>query len=105
MCALFSRLSLLLCCYVYLQGRPLFFTFFLSNDVKLHPTDATRATEVLQRHCHGGKDALINPPFSAQRLAELGADLVEHSFEVSQRYCGCALVSLVLTIATNCFVS
>jgi ribosome biogenesis GTPase A len=26
-----------------LEGRPFFFTFFVSNEVKLHPTDATRA--------------------------------------------------------------
>lgn len=50
------------------QGRPFFFTFFISNDVKLHPTDSAKADEVLAKHV----GTLITPPSSPQRLAELG---------------------------------
>lgn len=36
--------------------------------MKLHPTDASRVSEILQDHL----GALVNPPESAERLAELG---------------------------------
>ena len=51
-----------------MEGRPFFFTFFVSNEVKLHPTDATRALEFVQKHAGG----LVTPPASPQRLEELG---------------------------------
>ena len=50
------------------EGRPFFFTFFVSNNIKLHPTDATRASEFAEKHIGN----LIFPPSTVERLAELG---------------------------------
>jgi hypothetical protein len=32
------------------EGKPFFFTFFISNEVKLHPTDAVNAQNFLSKH-------------------------------------------------------
>ena len=40
----------------------------MSNEVKLHPTDATRALEFVRKHAGG----LVTPPASPERLEELG---------------------------------
>eukprot|EP00953_Heterococcus_sp_UTEX-ZZ885_P001989 1588-Heterococcus_DN1.PRE.6 len=52
-----------------LSGKPFLFTFFISNQVKLHMTDASRADEFITKHI-GSK--LLFPPFSADRLEEMG---------------------------------
>lgn len=40
----------------------------MSNEVKLHPTDAAKADEFLEKHIGG----LVFPPASLERLKELG---------------------------------
>mmetsp|Transcript_20334 Transcript_20334/g.45212 ORF Transcript_20334/g.45212 Transcript_20334/m.45212 type:complete len:280 (+) Transcript_20334:779-1618(+) len=50
------------------SGRPFFFTFFVSNAVQMHPTDASKAAEFVQKHVGG----LISPPASLERLEQLG---------------------------------
>ena len=60
-----------------LEGLPFFFTFFVSSDVTLHPTDATRADEVLERNV----GSLLSPPHSVERMEEVGP-LQDHMFEV-----------------------
>ncbi|CAE7493574.1 BPG2, partial [Symbiodinium microadriaticum] len=50
------------------QGRPVQCTFFISNEVKLHPTSSERADEILTQH----DGQLVFPPASKQRLTELG---------------------------------
>ena len=50
------------------EGRPFLFTFYVSNDVKLHQTATERADEFLQKHV----GELVFPPNSAARLEELG---------------------------------
>ena len=50
-----------------LEGKPFFLTFFVSNDVKLHPTRGDRADEFLQKHT----GTLITPPFSEERRSAL----------------------------------
>jgi hypothetical protein len=50
------------------RGQPMFFTFFVSNDVKLHPTSTDRADEVLNKHIG---TSLVGPPHSAERLSAL----------------------------------
>ncbi len=55
--------------YVYvLQGRPFHFSFFVSNSLTLHPTQAIKVEEMLKNHT--GK--LLHPPDSYERLQELG---------------------------------
>ena len=50
------------------DSRPFFFTFFVSNKIKLHPTSASRVKEV--REEHAGK--AISPPASYSRIKEIG---------------------------------
>mmetsp|Transcript_15461 Transcript_15461/g.25871 ORF Transcript_15461/g.25871 Transcript_15461/m.25871 type:complete len:949 (-) Transcript_15461:68-2914(-) len=59
------------------SGKPFFFTFFVSNDVKLHPTDSGKADEFVQKHVGN----LVSPPASPERLAELGP-FVSEEFEI-----------------------
>lgn len=51
-----------------LEGRPFFFTFFVSNCIKLHPTDSRRVAEFTEKHI--GK--LLFPPATKERLEALG---------------------------------
>lgn len=50
--------------------KPFLFTFFVSNDIKLHPTDSSKADEFIQKHA--GK--FLTPPLepAAERLEQLG---------------------------------
>ena len=50
-----------------LDSRPFFLTFFVSNEIKLHPTDSLKADEFLQKHI----GTLVFPPSSMERLQEL----------------------------------
>jgi hypothetical protein len=50
------------------QGLPLTCTFFISNEVKLHPTSAARAEEMLANH----DGSFLFPPATKERLAEIG---------------------------------
>ena len=61
------------------QGRPFYFTFFISNEVKLHPTDSARVEDFLNKHV----GTLVTPPASPERLAELGP-FEDHVFTVSR---------------------
>jgi len=62
-----------------LEGMPFFVTFFVSNEIKLHPTSSEKANdeEWMAKHCGD----LISPPSSAERLAELGP-MKSEEFEV-----------------------
>lgn len=53
-----------------LEGRPFFFTFFVSNEVKLHPTDAEKAKTILYSEKHIG--GIVFPPHSVERVNQLG---------------------------------
>jgi len=50
------------------EGKPFFFTFFISNEVKLHPTDAVNAENFLSKHI----GTLVTPPLTQERYQELG---------------------------------
>jgi hypothetical protein len=41
------------CTSILQQGRPFFLTFFVSNDIHLHWTDASRADDLIRRHLSG----------------------------------------------------
>ena len=51
-----------------LDGKPFFLTFFVSNDVKLHPTQIDKASAFVEKHV----GALVAPPASIDRLRDLG---------------------------------
>ena len=62
-----------------MEGLPFFVTFFVSNEIRLHPTSSEKANDPawLEKHCGD----LISPPSSAERLAELGP-MESQEFEV-----------------------
>lgn len=63
------------------QGRPFHFTFFVSNDIKLHPTDSERAEEFIQKHT----GTLLTPPESFERWHQIGP-FVETKLEVKESF-------------------
>lgn len=52
------------------QSKAFMFTFYVSNDIKLHPTDSDKADEVLRKHV----GEMITPPLppGSERLHDLG---------------------------------
>lgn len=61
------------------DSKPFFFTFFVANDIKLHPTDSSRAAEFIQKHV----GELLTPPLAPgpQRLEEMG-EFEEHVIDI-----------------------
>lgn len=51
-----------------LEGKPFFFTVFVSPNVKVHPGRMDGAPEFLTKHVGG----LLTPPFDNKRLEEMG---------------------------------
>lgn len=51
-----------------LEGRPFFFTAFVSSDVKVHPGRVEAADEFTNAHV----GALLTPPYTTERLEGLG---------------------------------
>eukprot|EP00587_Corethron_hystrix_P001885 CAMPEP_0113302380 /NCGR_PEP_ID=MMETSP0010_2-20120614/3217_1 /TAXON_ID=216773 ORGANISM="Corethron hystrix, Strain 308" /NCGR_SAMPLE_ID=MMETSP0010_2 /ASSEMBLY_ACC=CAM_ASM_000155 /LENGTH=793 /DNA_ID=CAMNT_0000156161 /DNA_START=305 /DNA_END=2686 /DNA_ORIENTATION=+ /assembly_acc=CAM_ASM_000155 len=49
-------------------SKPFLFTFYVSNEIKLHPTSSDKAEEFVVKHVGG----LLTPPMDAERVAELG---------------------------------
>ena len=59
-----------------LDGMPFFFTAFVSNDVKVHPTDTSKVEDLLRNRVGD----IISPPESPERyeqLAPFGSHVVE----------------------------
>lgn len=73
------------------SGRPYLFTFYLANDVQIHPTDIVKVDEVLQKHA----GTMLTPPGSYERMLELG-DFDETTFEIKGRGWDEAACDLVL---------
>jgi len=61
------------------DSRPFLFTFFVSNDIKLHPTDSTRADDFILQHA----GELLTPPLAPgrERMEELG-EFDSHVIEI-----------------------
>jgi len=55
------------------------FTFFVANEIKLHPTSSSKADEFVKKHCGG----ILTPPLQPgeERLAELG-EFEHHVIEI-----------------------
>ena len=62
------------------EGRPFLFTFYLANDVSIHPTSTAKVEDVLEKHAGG----MLSPPASYERLQELG-EFGATKFEISGR--------------------
>jgi hypothetical protein len=52
------------------DSKPFLFSFFVANEIKLHPTDSAKALEFVEKHVGG----MLTPPFEPglQRYSELG---------------------------------
>lgn len=61
------------------DSKPFLFTFFVGNDIKLHPTDSEKAEEFTQNHAGG----MLTPPFEPgdKRMAQIGK-FEEHIIDV-----------------------
>ena len=58
--------------------KPFMLTFFVSNDIKLHPTDAKRAEDFRKKHT----GTMLTPPLSLERLEEIG-EFEHHDLEIN----------------------
>lgn len=45
------------------DSRPFLFTFFVANEIKLHPTSAAKADEFVEKHTGG----MLTPPLEGNR--------------------------------------
>lgn len=61
------------------DSKPFFFTFFVSNDIKLHPTDSSKADEFIEKHA----GTLLTPPLEPglERIKEIG-EFEHHDIEI-----------------------
>lgn len=52
------------------DSKPFLFTFFVANDIKLHPTDVSRADDFVQKHI----GEMLTPPLQPglERLEQMG---------------------------------
>jgi len=61
-----------------IEGLPFFFTFFASNQIKLHATTIENGPEFVRKHV--GK--IISPPYSEERFDTLCTNMVTHEFVI-----------------------
>ena len=59
--------------------KPFFFTFYVSNDIKLHPTDSSKADEFTTKHV----GELLSPPLQpgVERMKQIG-EFEHHEIEI-----------------------
>jgi hypothetical protein len=61
------------------DSKPFLFTFFVANEIKLHPTDACRADEFIQKHV----GELLTPPLApgTERMEQIG-EFEDHVIDI-----------------------
>jgi hypothetical protein len=61
------------------DSKPFLFTFFVANDIKLHPTDVSRADDFVRKHAGG----MLTPPLAPgeERMEQIG-EFTEHVTEI-----------------------
>jgi hypothetical protein len=59
--------------------KPFLFTFFVSNDIKLHPTDSSRADEYIAKHA----GEVLTPPLAPgpERMEQIG-EFEDHIIDI-----------------------
>lgn len=59
--------------------KPFLFTFFVSNDIKLHPTSADKASDFIRKHA----GEILTPPLApgSERMEQIG-EFEEHIVEI-----------------------
>jgi hypothetical protein len=59
--------------------KPFLFTFFVSNDIKLHPTDSSRADEFIAKHV----GEVLTPPLAPgpERMEQIG-EFEDHIIDI-----------------------
>eukprot|EP00980_Cylindrotheca_fusiformis_P007517 scaffold1561_cov129-Cylindrotheca_fusiformis.AAC.9 len=59
--------------------KPFLFTFFVANEIKLHPTSSDRADEFIKKHA----GTLLTPPFEpgSERMEQIG-EFESHVFDI-----------------------
>ncbi len=57
--------------------KPFLFTFFVANDIKLHPTDSSRADEFAAKHA----GTLLTPPLEPRGMQDIG-EFDSHTIEI-----------------------
>jgi ribosome biogenesis GTPase A len=60
-----------------IEGRSFFFTFFLSNDIKIHSTSGLNDVEFIEKHI----GTLLSPPFTIESYRGLG-EFEDHIFKI-----------------------
>ena len=60
------------------ESKAFMLTFFVANEIKLHPTKASKADEILEKHVGG----MLTPPFEGgERMNQLG-EFESHVLEI-----------------------
>jgi len=74
--------------------KPFLFTFFVANQIKLHPTDVSKADELVSKHA--GK--MLTPPLEPgpERMEQIG-DFETHVLEIKGRGWKEAAADITLT--------
>lgn len=59
--------------------KPFFFTFYVSNDIKLHPTDSSKADQFVEKHA----GTFLTPPLEPglERMEQIG-EFEHHDIEI-----------------------
>ena len=59
--------------------KPFLFTFFVSNEIKLHPTDATKADDFIAKHA----GEMLTPPLAPgpERMEQIG-EFESHTVDI-----------------------
>jgi len=73
------------------DSKPFFFSFFVANDIKLHPTDSDRAEDFVAKHAGG----ILTPPLDPSRMEEIG-EFETHDLEIDG--CGWKEASADITL-------
>lgn len=61
------------------DSKPFLFTFFVANEIKLHPTSTERADDFIKKHA----GSMLTPPFEpgAERMEQIG-EFESHVFDI-----------------------
>ena len=66
------------------DSKPFLLTFFVANDIKLHPTDSSRAQDFIAKHA----GSMLTPPLEPgpERMEQIG-EFEEHTVDIEGMGC------------------